>query len=113
MFLLKGLSWVNVFFQQSLTQGENSVGFFTGDIAWIGSHVRAIYGPLAAGNTSVLFDSTFTYPNMGRLWETVERFKVTNIGLHPFVCRILMKTGSDWIKKYDLSTLKLIHVGRY
>ncbi len=86
---------------------------FTGDIAWIGSHVRAVYGPLSAGNTSILFDSTFTYPNLGRLWETVQRFKVTNMGLHPFVCRILMKKGSDCIGKYDLSTLKLVHVGKY
>ncbi|XP_060069027.1 acetyl-coenzyme A synthetase 2-like, mitochondrial [Ylistrum balloti] len=76
------------------------------DIGWITGHTYVVYGPLSNGATTVLFESTPTYPNPGRYWEMVERLKLNHIYLAPTSLRLLLKEGNEWVTKYDRSSLR-------
>ncbi|KAG1685095.1 Acetyl-coenzyme A synthetase 2-like, mitochondrial [Nymphon striatum] len=78
------------------------------DIGWITGHSYVVYGPLSNGATTVLFESTPTYPDPGRYWETVERLKINQFYGAPTAIRLLLKYGDEWVKKYDRSSLKTI-----
>ncbi|KAM4772223.1 acetyl-coenzyme A synthetase 2-like, mitochondrial [Rhinophrynus dorsalis] len=78
------------------------------DIGWITGHSYVVYGPLCNGATTVLFESTPTYPDPGRYWETVERLKINQFYGAPTAIRLLLKYGDDWVKKYDRSSLKTL-----
>ncbi|XP_068580570.1 acetyl-coenzyme A synthetase 2-like, mitochondrial isoform X2 [Cebidichthys violaceus] len=75
------------------------------DIGWITGHSYSVYGPLANGGTSVLFESTPIYPDPGRYWETVQRLKINQFYGAPTAIRLLLKYGDQWVHKYDRSTL--------
>ncbi|KAL8590860.1 Acetyl-coenzyme A synthetase 2-like, mitochondrial [Nucella lapillus] len=76
------------------------------DIGWITGHSYALYGPLCNGATTLLFESSPIYPDPGRYWETVERLKLDHIYLAPTSLRLLLKSGDEWVTKYDLSSLR-------
>ncbi|OWF53758.1 Acetyl-coenzyme A synthetase 2-like, mitochondrial [Mizuhopecten yessoensis] len=76
------------------------------DIGWITGHTYVVYGPLSNGATTVLFESTPTYPNPGRYWEMVQRLSLDHIYLAPTSLRLLLKEGNEWVKKYDRSSLR-------
>ena len=78
------------------------------DIGWITGHSYVVYGPLFNGGTTVLFESTPTYPNPGRYWETVERLKINQLYIAPTSLRLLIKSGDEWVKKYDRTSLKCL-----
>uniref|UniRef100_H3DG14 Acetyl-coenzyme A synthetase n=1 Tax=Tetraodon nigroviridis TaxID=99883 RepID=H3DG14_TETNG len=78
------------------------------DIGWITGHSYAVYGPLANGGTTVLFESTPVYPNPGRYWETVQRLGINQFYGAPTAIRLLLKYGDQWVQKYDRSTLKTL-----
>lgn len=78
------------------------------DVGWITGHTYIVYAPLANGGTSVLFESTPTYPNPGRYWETVQRLGINQLYIAPTSLRLLFKYGDDWVNKYDRSSLKLL-----
>ncbi|XP_077443021.1 acetyl-coenzyme A synthetase 2-like, mitochondrial [Stigmatopora argus] len=78
------------------------------DIGWITGHSYAVYGPLANGGTSVLFESTPVYPDPGRYWETVERLRINQFYGAPTAIRLLLKYGDEWVRKYDRSSLKTL-----
>jgi len=78
------------------------------DAGWITGHTYVVYGPLANGATTVLFESVPTFPDPGRYWEMVERLKVKQFYTAPTAIRLLIKSGDEWVKKYDLSSLKLL-----
>jgi len=78
------------------------------DIGWITGHSYVVYGPLANGATTVLFESVPTYPDPGRYWETVERLKITQFYGAPTAIRYLLKYGNEFVTKYDRSTLKVL-----
>lgn len=78
------------------------------DIGWITGHSYVIYGALCNGGTTVLFESTPIYPDPGRYWETVQRLKINQIYLAPTSLRLLIKYGTEWVKKYDLKSLKVL-----
>jgi acetyl-CoA synthetase len=65
----------------------------------------------SAGNTVVLFDSSYSYPNPGRIWETIERLEVTAFSLYPAIVRDLMTFDEEWATKRDLRKLRSITVG--
>ena len=67
-----------------------------------------MYGPLFNGGTSVLFESTPTYPDPGRYWETVQRLGINQFYGSPTAIRHLIKYGDEWVKKYDRSSLKTL-----
>ncbi|CAG8477541.1 9764_t:CDS:2 [Diversispora eburnea] len=78
------------------------------DIGWVTGHTYIIYGPLANGATSVLFESTPLYPSPSRYWETVKKHKVTQFYTAPTAIRLLRKHGKEHVEGHDLSSLRLI-----
>ncbi|EEY58107.1 acetyl-coenzyme A synthetase [Phytophthora infestans T30-4] len=78
------------------------------DAGWITGHSYIIYGPLANGVTTVMFESTPMYPHHGRYWDLVQRHKVTKFYTAPTAIRALMARGNDKIREYDLSSLKVL-----
>ncbi len=96
-------TFVNVFQYK-----PDDIYFCTADIGWITGHSYIVYGPLAAGATSLLFEGTPTYPDAGRFWEIVEKYKVNILYTAPTAIRSLMAFGTDPIKGKDLSSLKVL-----
>jgi acetyl-CoA synthetase len=80
----------------------------TADIGWITGHSYIVYGPLALGATVFMYEGVPTYPDPGRWWELVDRYKVTIFYTAPTVIRALMREGEEWPAKYDLSTLRVL-----
>jgi acetyl-CoA synthetase len=87
---------------------ESDVYWCTADIGWITGHTYIVYGPLAAGATTVMFEGVPTYPDAGRAWKMVEEHKITQFYTAPTAIRVLHKMGEDEPKKYDLSSLKIL-----
>jgi len=88
-------------------QGDD-VFWCTADIGWITGHTYIIYGPLAAGTTTLMFEGVPTYPDAGRAWKMVQDHKVTQFYTAPTAIRVLHKMGEDEPAKYDLSGLKVL-----
>ena len=95
-------------FQNVFQYEENDVYWCTADIGWITGHSYIIYGPLAAGATTVMFEGVPSYPDYGRFWEIVEKLKVTHFYTAPTAIRALAKHPISLVEKYDLSSLKVL-----
>ncbi|KAI9029904.1 acetyl-coenzyme A synthetase [Phycomyces nitens] len=78
------------------------------DIGWITGHTYIVYGPLALGATTVLFESTPTYPDPSRFWKMVQKHKVTQFYTAPTAIRALRRLGDKWLADSDLSSLRVI-----
>ena len=87
---------------------DDDVFWCTADVGWITGHTYIIYGPLAAGTTTVMFEGVPTYPDAGRAWKMVQDHKITQFYTAPTAIRVLHKMGEDEPKKYDLSSLKVL-----
>ena len=87
---------------------ENDVYWCTADIGWITGHSYIVYGPLANGATTVMFEGVPSYPDCGRFWEIVEKHKVTQFYTAPTAIRALAKEKLDYVDKHDLSSLKVL-----
>ena len=87
---------------------ENDIYWCTADIGWITGHSYIIYGPLLAGATTVMFEGVPTWPDAGRFWQAVERHKINIFYTAPTAIRALMTKDIDFVKKYDLSSLKVL-----
>ncbi|MDP2690371.1 MAG: acetate--CoA ligase [Deltaproteobacteria bacterium] len=87
---------------------EEDIFFCTADIGWVTGHSYILYGPLACGATTLMFEGVPTYPDPGRFWEIVEKHKVNTLYTAPTAIRALMRCGEEWPAKHDLSTLKLL-----
>lgn len=87
---------------------ENDVYWCTADIGWITGHSYIVYGPLANGATTVMFEGVPSYPDYGRFWEIVEKHKVTQFYTAPTAIRALAKENLDFVDKHDLSSLKVL-----
>ncbi|KAI8883398.1 acyl-activating enzyme [Backusella circina FSU 941] len=78
------------------------------DIGWITGHTYLIYGPLSVGATTLLFESTPTYPDPSRFWQVVAKHKVTQFYTAPTAIRSLRRLGDKWLEGHDLSSLRVI-----
>ncbi len=87
---------------------DDDIYWCTADIGWITGHSYILYGPLALGATSLMFEGVPTYPGPDRFWQIVEKYKATIFYTAPTVIRALMREGEDPIKKHDLSSLRLL-----
>ena len=87
---------------------EEDVWWCAADIGWITGHSYIVYGPLANGATSVLYEGTPDYPDKDRWWEIVERYGVTILYTAPTAIRAHMKWGTEHAAKHDLSSLRLL-----
>ena len=86
----------------------DDVYFCTADIGWVTGHTYVIYGPLCNGGTSVMFEGVPTWPDGGRFWQIVEKFKVTAFYTAPTAIRALIRLGDEWPAKHDLSSLRVL-----
>ena len=80
----------------------------TADLGWITGHSYIIYGPLSNRATTVMYEGVPTYPDFGRFWRIIDKYKINQFYTAPTALRALMKEGNDWIDEYDLSSLKLL-----
>jgi acetyl-CoA synthetase len=87
---------------------SDDIYWCTADIGWITGHSYIIYGPLAAGATSVMFEGVPTYPEPDRFWAIVEKYKINQFYTAPTAIRAIMRHGDEWVNKHDLSSLKLL-----
>lgn len=87
---------------------NGDIWWCTADIGWVTGHSYIIYGPLANGATTVMFEGVPTYPDAGRFWDVVGRLKVTQFYTAPTAIRALMSHEEDFPGKYDLSTLRVL-----
>jgi len=87
---------------------ENDVYWCTADIGWITGHSYIVYGPLANGATTVMFEGVPSYPDYGRFWDIVEKHKVTQFYTAPTAIRALAKEGIGHVETRDLSSLKVL-----
>ncbi|AUC14570.1 acetate--CoA ligase [Tenacibaculum sp. SZ-18] len=87
---------------------ENDVYWCTADIGWITGHSYIVYGPLANGATTIMFEGVPSYPNYGRFWEIVEKHKVNQFYTAPTAIRALAKEGLGNVESHDLSSLKIL-----
>jgi acetyl-CoA synthetase len=87
---------------------ENDVYWCTADIGWITGHSYIVYGALANGATTLMFEGVPSYPDFGRFWQIVEKHKVNQLYTAPTAIRALAKENLSFIEKYDLSSLKVL-----
>ncbi len=87
---------------------DEDVFWCTADIGWVTGHSYVVYGPLANGATSVMYEGAPNYPEPDRFWRIVEKFGVTILYTAPTAIRAFMKWGAEWPKKHDLSSLRLL-----
>ncbi|MFI5004277.1 MAG: acetate--CoA ligase [Solirubrobacterales bacterium] len=87
---------------------ESDVWWCAADVGWITGHSYIVYGPLANGATSVMWEGAPDYPHKGIWWELIERYGVTILYCAPTAIRACIKWGAQWPGKYDLSTLRLL-----
>ncbi|MDO7171188.1 acetate--CoA ligase [Mariniflexile sp. AS56] len=95
-------------FKNAFQYRENDVYWCTADIGWITGHSYIVYGPLANGATSVMFEGVPSYPDFGRFWQIVDKHNVTQFYTAPTAIRALAKQGVELVEKYDLSSLKVL-----
>jgi acetyl-CoA synthetase len=87
---------------------EEDVYWCTADVGWVTGHTYIVYGPLALGATVVMYEGAPNYPDMDRFWDIVERYGVTVFYTAPTAIRAFMKWGSQYPKRHDLSSLRLL-----
>ncbi|MEV1170030.1 acetate--CoA ligase [Nonomuraea sp. NPDC049784] len=87
---------------------DTDIYWCTADIGWVTGHSYIVYGPLANGATSVIYEGTPDTPHRGRFWEIVQKYKITILYTAPTAIRTFMKWGDDIPAKYDMSSLRIL-----
>ena len=87
---------------------EDDIYWCTADIGWVTGHSYIVYGPLAFGATSLMFEGVPNYPRPDRFWEVVEKYKVNIFYTAPTAIRAIARDGDEWPEKRDLSSLRLL-----
>jgi acetyl-CoA synthetase len=87
---------------------EEDIYWCTADIGWVTGHSYIVYGPLALGATSLIFEGVPTYPHPDRFWSVIEKYKVSLFYTAPTAIRTIMREGNWWPDKHDLSSLRIL-----
>ena len=87
---------------------DDDIYWCTADIGWVTGHSYIVYGPLANGATTLMFEGVPTYPDAGRFWHVCDKFSVTIFYTAPTAIRALMRLGDEWPAKYKLNTLRVL-----
>ena len=101
LFCYQTLKWV-------FDVQEEDTFWCTADIGWVTGHSYIVYGPLALGTTSLVFEGVPTYPHPDRFWDIVEKYQANIFYTAPTAIRALMKEGDEWPNKHDLSSLRIL-----
>ena len=102
------LVWAMTTFRDVFDYRAGEVFWCTADVGWVTGHSYVVYGPLAAGATTVMFDGVPNYPDHGRIWETVDRVGVNIFYTAPTAIRALMREGDSWVTKSSRASLRLL-----
>ncbi|MFQ5525076.1 MAG: acetate--CoA ligase [Thermoanaerobaculia bacterium] len=102
------LTYAAMTHQQVFDVHEGDIYACVADIGWVTGHTYIIYGPLANGATTVMFESTPLYPDAGRYWKLVEDLGINIFYTAPTAIRAIMREGNDWVTKYDRSSLRIL-----
>ena len=100
--------WTTYTFVNVFQYKPGEVHFCTADIGWITGHSYIVYGPLAAGATSVMFEGVPTWPDAGRFWNIVDKYNINILYTAPTAIRSLMSYGPDPLKGKDMSSLNVL-----
>ena len=100
--------WAQMTMEWVFDLKENDTFWCTADIGWITGHTYIVYGPLAAGATTVMFEGVPTYPDAGRAWKMVEEYRINQFYTAPTAIRVLHKLGESEPQKYNLSSLRVL-----
>ena len=87
---------------------EHDVYFCTADVGWVTGHSYVVYGPLCNGGTTLMFEGIPTWPDAGRFWQIIEKFKVTAFYTAPTAIRALIRLGDEWPARHDLTSLRVL-----
>jgi acetyl-CoA synthetase len=102
------LLWVSMTHRYAFDVHPGDLYWCTADIGWVTGHSYIVYGPLANGATSLMFEGVPHYPDPGRFWQVVSKHRVTLFYTAPTAIRALMREGEEWPKKYDLGSLRIL-----
>ena len=100
--------WTNYTFVNVFQYKQGDIHFCTADIGWITGHSYIVYGPLSAGGTSIMFEGVPTWPDAGRFWDIIDKYKVNILYTAPTAIRSLMGFGTKPLEGKDLSSLKIL-----
>ena len=95
-------------FKNVFQYSEEDIYWCTADIGWVTGHSYIVYGPLLAGATSIMFEGVPTWPDAGRFWEIVNKYKVNQFYTAPTAIRALIAQGNEFVTAHDLSSLKVL-----
>jgi len=102
------LVWVYWTLKWAFNPNDEDIWWCTADAGWITGHSYVVYGPLLHGLTSVIYEGAPDYPNPARWWSIIEKYGVTIFYTTPTAIRMFMRLGDAWIKRHDLSSLRLL-----
>jgi acetyl-CoA synthetase len=95
-------------FMNVFQYNDGDIYWCTADIGWVTGHTYIVYGPLLAGATSIMFEGVPTYPDPGRFWEVVDKYKVNQFYTAPTAIRALIAQGDEWVRSKDLKSLRVL-----
>jgi acetyl-CoA synthetase len=101
LFTKKTFEWV-------FDYRDEDIFWCTADIGWVTGHSYVVYGPLAAGATTLMYEGAPNWPDEGRFWQLVENYRVNIFYTAPTAIRAFIKWGDPWVDKYDISSLRLL-----
>ncbi|MEL6245013.1 MAG: acetate--CoA ligase [Pseudomonadota bacterium] len=102
------LVWASMTHDYVFDLKEDDVYWCTADVGWVTGHTYIVYGPLANGATSVMFEGVPSYPDASRFWNVVDKHKVSLFYTAPTAIRALMREGEDYVTKTDRSSLRIL-----
>ena len=102
------LLWAKLTHKYVFDYREGDIYACVADVGWVTGHSYILYGPLANGATTVMFESIPTYPDCGRYWDMVERLKINSFYTAPTAIRAIARAGDELVTKYDRSSLRVL-----
>ena len=102
------LVYASMTHQYTFDYHDGDIFWCTADVGWVTGHSYIVYGPLANGATTLIFEGLPTYPDAGRFWAVCEKHKVNQFYTAPTAIRALMGQGNTFVEKYDLSSIKVL-----
>ena len=100
--------WASMTHEYVFDYRRGEIYWCTADVGWVTGHSYIVYGPLANGATTLVFEGVPTYPDAGRFWQVVEKHSVNIFYTAPTAIRALERLGDDWVKKHDRSSIRLL-----
>ena len=100
--------WASITHEYVFDYHDGDIYWCTADVGWVTGHSYIVYGPLANGATTVMFEGVPTYPDASRFWQVCDKHKINQFYTAPTAIRALMGQGSKFVEKCDLSSLKVL-----